>query len=59
MTTTELKVSKIENGYKVWDSLTPSEKYSKVMVNFTASERKGVNGLRKMAQYIVDNNITK
>jgi len=59
LTPTEKKVSKLENGYKVWDSLSPMERYNKVMKNFTPSERKGVNGLRKMAQYIIDNNITK
>ena len=59
MTTVETKVSKLEQGYKVWDSLSPMERYNKVMINFTPSERKGINGLRKMAQFIIDNNITK
>ena len=59
LTQTEKKVSKLENGYKVWDSLTPMERYNKVMKNFTPSERKGINGLRRMAQFIIDNNITK
>jgi len=59
LTPTELKVAKLENGYKVWDSLSPMERYNKVMINFTPSERKGINGLRKMAQFIIDNNITK
>lgn len=59
MSRTEKKVAKLEEGYKVWDSLTPIERWDKVMKNFTPSERKGVNGLRRMAQYIIDNNITK
>jgi len=59
LTPTEKKVLKLENGYKVWDSLSPMERYNKVMKNFTPAERKGVNGLRRMVQYIVDNNITK
>lgn len=59
MTTTEIKTAKLQEGYKIWDSLTPMERYNKVMVNFTNAERKGVNGLRKMAQFIIDNNITK
>lgn len=59
MTTTEIKTAKLQEGYKIWDSLTPIERYNKVMVNFTNAERKGVNGLRKMAQFIIDNNITK
>ena len=59
MSRTENKVSKLEQGYKVWDSLTPLERYNKVMKHFTVAERKGVNGLRRMAQYIIDNNITK
>jgi hypothetical protein len=29
------------------------------MINFSNKDRKGVNGLRKMAQFIIDNNITK
>jgi hypothetical protein len=58
MTTLEIKVSKLQKGYKVWDALTPMQRYELVMVNFTPSERKGINGLRKMAQYIIDNNIT-
>jgi len=59
MTNTENKVAKLEQGYKVWDSLSPMERYDKVMVNFTPDERKGVNGLRRMAKYIIDNGITK
>ena len=59
MSRTENKVSKLEQGYKVWDSLTPMERYDKVMKHFTPAERRGVNGFRKMAQYIIDNNITK
>ena len=59
LTPTELKVAKLENGYKVWDSLSPMERYNKVMKNFTPSERTGVKGMRMMAQYIIDNNITK
>ncbi len=57
MTVTENKVAKLEKGFQVWDSLTPMERYNKVMVNFTPSERKGVNGLRKMVKYIIDNEI--
>ena len=59
MTTTEIKTAKLQQGYKIWDSLTPIERYNKVIVNFTNAERKGVNGLRKIAQFIIDNNITK
>ena len=59
LTPTELKVAKLENGYKVWYSLSPMERYNKVMKNFTPAERKGVKGFRMMAQYIIDNNITK
>ena len=59
LTPTELKVAKLENGYKVWDSLSSMERYNKVMKNFTPSERRGVKGMRMMAQYIIDNNITK
>lgn len=59
MTTTEVKVSKLEAGYKVWDSLSPLERYNKVMVHFTPSERKGVNGLRRMVKFIIANDITK
>ena len=59
LTPTELKVAKLENGYKVWDSLSPIERYNKVMKNFTTSERRGVKGMRMMAQFIIDNNITK
>ena len=59
LTPTELKVAKLENGYKVWDSLSPMERYNKVMKNFTPAERRGVKGMRMMAQYIIDNNITK
>ena len=59
MSTTEIKTAKLQQGYKIWDSLTPIERYNKVIVNFTNAERKGVNGLRKMAQFIIDNNITK
>jgi hypothetical protein len=58
MTNLELKVSKLQSGYKVWYSLSPMQRYELVMVNFTPSERKGVNGLRKMVKYIIDNNIT-
>ena len=50
MTNTENKVARLEQGYKVWDSLSPMERYNKVMVNFTPAERKGVNGLRRMAK---------
>ena len=57
MTTTENKVLKLEKGYKIWDSLTPMERYNKVMINFTAEERRGVNGFRKMIKYIIDNGI--
>jgi len=59
LTKTEKKVLNLEQGYKVWDALTPMERYNKVMKHFTPAERKGVNGLKKMAQYIIDNNITK
>ena len=59
MTTTEIKSAKLQEGYKVWDSLSPIERYNKVMINFSNKDRKGVNGLRKMAQFIIDNNITK
>jgi len=59
LTPTELKVAKLENGCKVWDSLSPMERYNKVMKNFTPAERRGVKGMRMMAQYIIDNNITK
>ncbi len=59
MTTTEIKSAKLKEGYKVWNSLTAIERYNKVMVNFTHEQRKGVNGLRLMAQFIIDNNITK
>jgi hypothetical protein len=59
MTTTEIKSAKLQEGYKVWDSLSPIERYNKVMINFSNEDRKGVNGLRKMAQFIIDNNITK
>ena len=58
MTTLEIKVSKLAKGYKVWDALSPMQRYELVMVNFTPAERRGVNGLRKMAKYIIDNNIT-
>ena len=57
MTAIETKVAKLEKGFQIWDSLTPMERYTKVMVNFTPAERKGVNGLRKMAKYIIDNGI--
>ena len=57
MTATEKKVAKLEKGYQVWDSLTPMERYNKVMVNFSPTERKGVNGLRKMVKYIIENGI--
>ena len=59
MTTTEIKSEKLKKGYQVWNALTPSERYNKVMINFTPEQRKGVNGLRLMAQFIIDNNITK
>jgi hypothetical protein len=59
MTTREIKSAKLKEGYQVWDSLSPMERYNKVMIHFTSEERKGVNGLRRMAQYIIDNNITK
>jgi hypothetical protein len=59
MTTTEIKSEKLKVGYKIWNTLTPMERYNKVMKFFTNEERKGVNGLRKMAQFIIDNNITK
>lgn len=59
MTPTEKRVKKLAQGYEIWDSLSPMERYNKVMVNFTAEQRKGVKGLRKMAQYIIDNNISK
>lgn len=59
LTPTEKKVLKLKDGYKVWDSLTPMERYNKVMKNFTPAERKGVKGMRKMVKYIIDNNITK
>jgi hypothetical protein len=59
LTPTEKKVLKLEQGYKVWDSLSPMERYNKVMKNFTSEERRGVNGMRKMVQYIIDNKITK
>jgi hypothetical protein len=58
MTRLEIKVSKLESGYKVWYSLSPMQRYELVMVKFTAAERRGVNGLRKMVKYIIDNNIT-
>jgi hypothetical protein len=59
LTATEKKVLFLEEGFKVWDSLSPLERYNKVMINFTPSERKGINGFRKMAKFIIDNNITK
>ena len=59
MTNLEIKVEKLKDAYQIWDSLTPLEKYNKVMIHFTPKERKGVNGLRRMAQFIIDNNITK
>lgn len=59
MTRTELNVAKLEKGYKVWDLLTPMERYNKVMKHFTPAQRRGVKGMRKMIQYIIDNNITK
>ena len=49
----------LEKGYKVWYSLSPMERYNKVMKNFTPAERRGIKGMRMMAQYIIDNNITK
>jgi len=57
MTPTENKVAKLEKGFKIWNLMTPMERYNKVMVNFTPAERKGVNGLRKMVKYIIDNEI--
>jgi len=57
MTTIENKVAKLEKGFQIWDSLTPMERYNKVMVNFTPAQRKGVNGLRRMVKYIIDNEI--
>ena len=39
MTATEKKVAKLEKGFQVWDSLTPMERYNKVMVNFSHTER--------------------
>lgn len=59
LTKTEQKVAKLEAGYKVWDSLTPMERYNKVMIHFSPADRKGVNGLRRMAKFIIDNNISK
>ena len=59
MTQTEERVSKLEKGYQVWDSLNPMERYNKVMVNFTPAERRGIEGQRRMVQYIIDNEITK
>ena len=59
MTRTEERVAKLKKGYQVWDSLSPMERYTKVMVNFTPDERKGIEGLRRMAKYIIDNKITK
>ena len=47
LTATEKKVLFLEEGFKVWDSLSPLERYNKVMINFTPSERKGINGFRK------------
>jgi hypothetical protein len=58
MTTLEIKVGKLESGYKVWYALSPMQRYELIMVNFTPAERRGVNGLRKMVKYIIDNNIT-
>ena len=57
--TAEEKALKLKEGYKVWLSLTPIERYEKVMVNFTPKERKGVNGERRLMQYIIDNDIKK
>jgi len=59
MTLTEKRVSKLEEGYKVWDSLSPMERYDKVMKHFTPDERKGIEGFRRMAKYIIDNGIKK
>jgi hypothetical protein len=59
MTTAQQKAAKVLAGYKVWNVLSPMERYEKVMIHFTAEERRGVSGMRKMAQYIIDNNITK
>ena len=59
MTTTEIKSEKLKVGYEIWNTLTPMERYNKVIKFFTNEERKGINGLRRMAQFIIDNNITK
>lgn len=59
MTKTEEKVLALEEGYKVWDSLSPIERYNKVMKYFTPKERRGMKGYRKMIQFIIDNQITK
>ena len=57
--TAEEKTLRLKKGYDVWLSLTPMERYEKVMVNFTAKQRRGVKGERMMMQYIIDNNVTK
>jgi hypothetical protein len=59
MTTAQQKAAKVLAGYKVWNLLSPMERYEKVMINFTAEERRGVSGMRKMAQFIIDNNVSK
>ena len=59
MTTAQQKAAKVLAGYNVWYTLSPMERYEKVMIHFTAEERKGVAGMRRMAQYIIDNNISK
>ena len=59
MTTAQQKAAKVLEGYNVWYSLTPMQRYEKVMIHFTADERRGVAGMRKMAQFIIDNNISK
>jgi hypothetical protein len=59
MTTAQEKAAKVLSGYKVWNVLSPMERYEKVMIHFTAEERRGVSGMRKMAQFIIDNNISK
>ena len=59
MTTAQQKAAKVLEGYKVWNVLSPMERYEKVMIHFTNEERRGVSGMRKMAQFIIDNNISK
>jgi hypothetical protein len=55
----EEQVLNLKEGYAIWDSLSPMERYNKVMVNFTPAKRKGVNGMRRMVKYIICNGITK